>query len=61
MRVLVIGAGGVGSSAALIAARRDFFESWLIADYDGDRARELADRVGVTVANLSILGGGDIA
>ena len=46
MRVLVIGAGGVGSSAALIAARRDFFESWLIADYDGDRARALADRVG---------------
>ena len=29
MRVLVVGAGGVGSSAALIAARRDFFESWL--------------------------------
>ncbi len=36
MRVLVVGAGGVGSSAALIAARRDFFESWLIADYDLD-------------------------
>jgi saccharopine dehydrogenase-like NADP-dependent oxidoreductase len=46
MRVLVVGAGGVGSSAALIAARRDFFESWLIADYDLDRAQALADRLG---------------
>ena len=39
MRVLVVGAGGVGSSAALIAARRDFFESWIVADYDLARAR----------------------
>ena len=45
MRILVIGAGGVGSSAALIAARRDFFESWLIADYDLGRAQALAARV----------------
>jgi saccharopine dehydrogenase-like NADP-dependent oxidoreductase len=45
MRILVIGAGGVGSSAALIAARRDFYEQIVIADYDGDRARELAARI----------------
>ena len=38
MRVLAIGAGGVGTSAALIAKRRDFFEAWVIADYD-DTAR----------------------
>ena len=46
MRVLVVGAGGVGSSAALIAARRDFFESWLVADYDLDRAEALVARIG---------------
>ncbi|MCG3146559.1 MAG: hypothetical protein HONDAALG_04716 [Gammaproteobacteria bacterium] len=46
MRILQIGAGGVGSSAALIAARRDFFEHYLIADYDGARATGLAARIG---------------
>ena len=45
MRVLAIGAGGVGTSAALIAKRRDFFETWVIADYDDARARQLTDRV----------------
>ncbi len=44
MRVLAIGAGGVGTSAALIAQRRDFFESWIIADYDESRALQLKDR-----------------
>ena len=34
MRVLMIGAGGVGDAAAKIAAERDFFESWVVADYD---------------------------
>ena len=42
---LIIGAGGVGSSAALIAARRDFFEHIVIADYDGERARDLVGRI----------------
>lgn len=46
MRVLGLGSGGVGTSAALIAARRDFFESWICADYDGGRAEELAQRTG---------------
>ncbi len=46
MRVLAIGSGGVGTSAALIAARRDFFEAWVCADYDETRARQLVDRVG---------------
>ena len=45
MRVLAIGAGGVGTSAALIAKRRDFFDAWVIADYDESRARTLRDRV----------------
>src|SRR4051812_33041366 len=38
MRVLVVGAGGVGSAAAGIAARRDFFSRFVIADYDLSRA-----------------------
>ena len=39
MRVLLVGAGGVGSAATAIAARRDFFEHFVVADYDLDRAR----------------------
>jgi len=45
MRILIIGAGGVGSSAALIAARRDFYEQIVIADYDGQRAEALVARI----------------
>jgi saccharopine dehydrogenase (NAD+, L-lysine-forming) len=45
MRVLAIGAGGVGTSAALIAKRRDFFDAWVIADYDETRASVLAQHV----------------
>lgn len=39
MRVLMIGAGGVGDAAAKIAVERDFFEAWVVADYDLERAR----------------------
>ncbi|MSO28033.1 MAG: ATP-binding protein, partial [Candidatus Nanopelagicales bacterium] len=46
MRVLAIGSGGVGTSAALIAKRRDFFELWVCADFDLSRAQALADRAG---------------
>ena len=46
IRVLAIGAGGVGTSAALIAKRRDFFDAWVIADYDAGRAETLKDRTG---------------
>lgn len=45
MRVLAIGAGGVGTSAALIAARRGFFQAWVIADYDEARVNALVQRV----------------
>jgi saccharopine dehydrogenase (NAD+, L-lysine forming) len=38
MRILVVGAGGVGSAAGLIAARRDFVEHLVLADYDPARA-----------------------
>ena len=45
MRVLAIGCGGVGTAAALIAKRRDFFEAWFVADYDLARATALRDRL----------------
>ena len=45
MRILIVGAGGVGSSAALIAARRDFFEHIVVADYDLARASALVERL----------------
>ncbi|HEY5136931.1 MAG TPA: saccharopine dehydrogenase C-terminal domain-containing protein [Candidatus Nanopelagicales bacterium] len=45
MRILCVGAGGVGSSAALIAARRDFFELFVVADYDVARAEDLVFRL----------------
>ncbi len=38
MRVLMIGAGGVGDAAAKIAAERSFFDEWVVADYDLSRA-----------------------
>ncbi len=46
MRLLVVGAGGVGSSAVLIMARRGFLEACVVADYDRRRAQRLVDRVG---------------
>ena len=38
LRVLMIGAGGVGDAAARIAVERDFFDAWVVADYDVARA-----------------------
>ena len=38
MRVLMVGAGGVGDAAARIAAERPFFEAWVVADHDLARA-----------------------
>ena len=38
MRLLIVGAGGVGSAAVGILARRDFFEHCVVADYDAGRA-----------------------
>ena len=42
MRILILGAGGVGSAAALIAARRTFPTHVVLADYDLVRAEQAA-------------------
>ena len=42
MKILLVGAGGVGAAFAAIAARRDFFEQIVIADYDPARAEKAA-------------------
>lgn len=38
MRILLVGAGGVGDAIAKIAARRTFFEQIIVCDYELDRA-----------------------
>lgn len=38
MRVLLVGAGGVGTAITRIAARRPFFEAMVVADHDPARA-----------------------
>lgn len=51
MRVLLVGAGGVGTAITRIAARRDFFDRFVVADYDLARAE-------AAVAALGEAGGG---
>ena len=46
MRILIIGSGGVGSAAARIAARRDFFEALILADYDPARPAAVVAELG---------------
>jgi saccharopine dehydrogenase-like NADP-dependent oxidoreductase len=40
MRILLVGAGGVGAAIAKIAARRAFFETMVVSDYDLARAEQ---------------------
>jgi saccharopine dehydrogenase (NAD+, L-lysine forming) len=44
MRILVVGAGGVGSAVAPMAARRDFYEAIVFADYEEAKARRVVER-----------------
>jgi saccharopine dehydrogenase (NAD+, L-lysine-forming) len=46
MRVLVVGAGGVGSAFAAIAQRRPVFERVTLADVSPERARAAVSRLG---------------
>ncbi|MGL4483791.1 MAG: saccharopine dehydrogenase C-terminal domain-containing protein, partial [Anaerovoracaceae bacterium] len=49
MKILIIGAGGVGTSAAMIIKRAgkegDWAEKVVIADFDFDRAKEVAEKI----------------
>ncbi|MCX5414411.1 saccharopine dehydrogenase family protein [Streptomyces sp. NBC_00059] len=46
MRVLLVGAGGVGTAITRIAARRSFFEHMTVADYDPGRAEAAVAALG---------------
>ena len=43
MRILLVGAGGVGDAIAKIAAERDFFEVMVVTDYDQSRAERTVE------------------
>jgi len=43
MRILLVGAGGVGDAIAKIAARRSFYEQIVVTDYDISRAQRTVD------------------
>jgi saccharopine dehydrogenase-like NADP-dependent oxidoreductase len=74
MKILVIGAGGVGAAIASIAARRPFFDELVLADIDRGRADLAVARTGdarlrstsvdasdhVDVANLARATGADV-
>ena len=45
MRILLVGAGGVGSAFCAIAVHRDFFDQIVVCDYDETRAKQAADAV----------------
>ena len=58
MRVLVVGAGGVGAAVASVALRRDFFERMVFADIDEARARRTVElyndeRLGAALVDAS--------
>ncbi len=46
MRVLVVGSGGVGTAAAMIARRRSFFDAMVMTDIDPARAAAAAAKTG---------------
>jgi saccharopine dehydrogenase-like NADP-dependent oxidoreductase len=59
VRIVVVGAGGVGAAAAGIARRRDFFERFLLADVDENRARASAAAQGDERFDAAPLDAGD--
>ncbi|MEA3185146.1 MAG: saccharopine dehydrogenase L-lysine forming [Ilumatobacteraceae bacterium] len=54
MRVLIVGAGGVGSALATICARREAFEHILVADVDPIRAARAAATAGDRVSSTRV-------
>src|SRR4051812_10872460 len=45
MNILVVGAGGVGAAVGSIAARRSFFDRFVLADYDETRAMNAVTKI----------------
>ena len=43
MRILLVGAGGVGAAIAKIASERSFFEAMVVSDYDITRSEEVIE------------------
>jgi saccharopine dehydrogenase-like NADP-dependent oxidoreductase len=43
MKIVVVGAGGVGAALAQVARNRDFFEQIVLADLDPERPRKLVE------------------
>jgi saccharopine dehydrogenase-like NADP-dependent oxidoreductase len=54
MRVLVVGAGGVGSAAAAVAAERSFVERMVLADVDAARAARAVAGLGERFASAQV-------
>ena len=46
LRVLLVGAGGVGSALAVTATRRSYLETMVVADYDVEKANRCVDFLG---------------
>ncbi|MFG2837925.1 saccharopine dehydrogenase family protein [Streptomyces zaomyceticus] len=55
MRVLLVGAGGVGTAVTRIAARRDFLGHMVVADYDPARAEAAVAALGERGGRFSAL------
>ncbi|MER5887532.1 saccharopine dehydrogenase C-terminal domain-containing protein [Streptomyces sp. NPDC001941] len=53
MRVLLVGAGGVGTAITKIAARRSFFDHMVVADYDLSRAEAAVAALGTDETRFS--------
>ncbi|WP_433225217.1 saccharopine dehydrogenase family protein [Microtetraspora malaysiensis] len=53
MRVLLVGAGGVGTAITRIAARRSFFDHMVVVDYDLSRAEAAVAALGEAGARFS--------
>lgn len=55
MRVLLVGAGGVGTAITRIAARRSFFHHMIVTDYDLSRAEAAVAALGEEQARFTAL------
>jgi saccharopine dehydrogenase (NAD+, L-lysine forming) len=53
VRVLLVGAGGVGTAVTRIAARRDFFDHMVVSDYDPARAEAAVAALGPAGSRFS--------